>query len=573
MKLETFFKHFDLLAEAPNGVQKLRELILDLAVRGKLVPQDANDEPAAVLLEKIKKEKERLVKEGKVKKDKLSQSIIAEEIPYKLPTNWQWTKLCEIGLINPRNEVDDSKIASFIPMNLIPQSYNKEIRYEVRKWADIKKGFTHFADGDVVLAKITPCFQNRKSTVIYGLKNSVGAGTTELHVYRPINNLINPEYVLLYLKSAEFINNGISKLTGTAGQKRVPNEYFAENPFPLPPLAEQKRIVTKVDELMKLCDELEARQKKKQETRILINNAALNKLLTADTPETFTKNWQRIGDNFDLLYSAPENIGKLRQAILQLAVMGKLVPQNANDEPAAVLLERIKKEKERLVKEGKVKKEKSLPEIKDNDIPFDLPIGWEWVRLGELAKVIEYGTSEKSSELRDDVPVFRMNNVQEGKIIFENLKYVSATIKDLPRLYLQHGDLLFNRTNSYELVGKTGVFKGISNQYTFASYLIKISLMLEYISPDFINTAINSAYFRQTQINPEITQQCGQANFNGTKLKNTLIPLPPLAEQKRIVTKVDKLMKLCDELETKLTQTQTESEKIINAAVKQLLTV
>ncbi|MBD1217997.1 MAG: restriction endonuclease subunit S [Aphanizomenon flos-aquae Clear-A1] len=324
---------------------------------------------------------------------------------------------------------------------------------------------------------------------------------------------------------------------------------------------------------MKLCDELEARQKKKQETRILINNAALNKLLTADTPETFTKNWQRIGDNFDILYSAPENIGKLRQAILQLAVMGKLVPQNANDEPAAVLLERIKKEKERLVKEGKVKKEKSLPAIKDDEIPFDLPIGWEWVRLGELAKVIEYGTSEKSSELRDDVPVFRMNNVQEGKIIFENLKYVSATIKDLPRLYLQHGDLLFNRTNSYELVGKTGVFKGISNQYTFASYLIKISLMLEYISPDFINTAINSAYFRQTQINPEITQQCGQANFNGTKLKNTLIPLPPLAEQKRIVTKVDKLMKLCDELETKLTQTQTEREKIINAAVKQLLTV
>jgi type I restriction enzyme S subunit len=253
--------------------------------------------------------------------------------------------------------------------------------------------------------------------------------------------------------------------------------------------------------------------------------------------------------------------------------MGKLVPQDANDEPAAVLLERIKKEKERLIKEGKIKKEKSLPAIKDDEIPFELPIGWEWVRLGELAKVIEYGTSEKSSELRDDVPVFRMNNVQEGKIIFENLKYVSATIKDLPRLYLQHGDLLFNRTNSYELVGKTGVFKGISNQYTFASYLIKISLMLEYISPDFINTAINSEYFRQTQINPEITQQCGQANFNGTKLKNTLIPLPPLNEQKRIVTKVDKLMKLCDELETKLTQTETESEKIINAAVKQLLTV
>ena len=453
MKLETFFKHFDLLAEAPNGVQKLRELILDLAVRGKLVPQDANDEPAAVLLERIKKEKERLVKEGKVKKDKLSQSIIAEEIPYKLPTNWQWTKLCEIGLINPRNEVDDSKIASFIPMNLIPQSYNKEIRYEVRKWADIKKGFTHFADGDVVLAKITPCFQNRKSTVIYGLKNSVGAGTTELHVYRPINNLINPEYVLLYLKSAEFINNGISKLTGTAGQKRVPNEYFAENPFPLPPLAEQKRIVTKVDELMKLCDELEARQKKKQETRILINNAALNKLLTADTPETFTKNWQRIGDNFDILYSAPENIGKLRQAILQLAVMGKLVPQNANDEPAAVLLERIKKEKERLVKEGKVKKEKSLPAIKDDEIPYDLPKGWEWVRFGEIILYIESGWSpmcEKRPKEGKEWGVLKVSAVTWDRFNpFEN-KALPISLDPKPEHEVKVGDFLMSRARSVE---------------------------------------------------------------------------------------------------------------------------
>ena len=562
MKLETFFKHFDLLAEAPNGVQKLRELILDLAVRGKLVPQDANDEPAAVLLERIKKEKQRLVKEGKVRKSKVLPPITLGETLYKIPNNWQWTKLGQcIELVSGQhlNASEQNNHEIGIPYLTGASDFGK-VYPKITRWTTQAKAVT--IKNDILLSV--------KGTVgksnILDLEQA-GIGR-QIMALRPI--LINYQYLYLFCLSAseKFYSLGVG--IAIPGISRDDVLQFV---IPLPPLNEQKRIVTKVDELMKLCDELEARQKKKQETRILINNAALNKLLTADTPETFTKNWQRIGDNFDILYSAPENIGKLRQAILQLAVMGKLVPQNANDEPAAVLLERIKKEKERLVKEGKVKKEKSLPAIKDDEIPFDLPIGWEWVRLGELAKVIEYGTSEKSSELRDDVPVFRMNNVQEGKIIFENLKYVSATIKDLPRLYLQHGDLLFNRTNSYELVGKTGVFKGISNQYTFASYLIKISLMLEYISPDFINTAINSAYFRQTQINPEITQQCGQANFNGTKLKNTLIPLPPLAEQKRIVTKVDKLMKLCDELETKLTQTQTEREKIINAAVKQLLTV
>jgi type I restriction enzyme S subunit len=574
MKLETFFKHFDLLAEAPNGVQKLRELILDLAVRGKLVPQDANDEPAAVLLERIKKEKERLVKEGKIKKDKLSQSIIAEEIPYKLPTNWQWTKLCEIGLINPRNEVDDSTIASFIPMNLIPQSYNKEIRYEVRKWADIKKGFTHFADGDVVVAKITPCFQNRKSTVIYGLKNSVGAGTTELHVYRPINDLINPEYVLLYLKSAEFINNGISKLTGTAGQKRVPNEYFAENPFPLPPLAEQKRIVSKVDELMKLCDELEARQKKKRETRILINNAALNKLLTADTPETFTKNWQCIGDNFDILYSAPENIGKLRQAILQLAVMGKLVPQNANDEPAAVLLERIKKEKER-----KVKKEKSLPAIKDDEIPFDLPIGWECVRLGEICSFFGgYAFKSDSYVELSSNQVIRLGNVKNDKIMLKQSPvYITDEIAFENEKFLIHKeDILITMTgtkNKRDYCFTSVVEdKHIADKNLYLNQRVGSLRISETLFIQLVNIFLKSSMILDLLFSSE-TGTANQGNIGVDAIRNLPFPLPPLNEQKRIVTKVDKLMKLCDELETKLTQTQTEREKIINAAVKQLLTV
>ena len=145
------------------------------------------------------------------------------------------------------------------------------------------------------------------------------------------------------------------------------------------------------------------------------------------------------------------------------------------------------------------------------------------------------------------------------------------TIKDLPRLYLKNSDLLFNRTNSFELVGKTGIFKGECDKFTFASYLIRIRLFDSYIFPDYVNLSMNADYFRETQINTEVTQQCGQANFNGTKLANTRIPLPPLEEQKRIVAKVNQLMALCDELEAKLRQTEEDSEKLMNTAVKGIL--
>jgi len=221
-----------------------------------LVPQDLGDEPAAVLLEKI--EKEKLVKKKQIKKA-LFYPLDNQKIPYKLPKDWIWTNLANVGIINPRNTSEDEKEVSFIPMTLISEYYKKQIKSETRQWGEIKKGFTHFAEDDVVMAKITPCFQNCKSAVMHNLINGLGAGTTELHVFRQLlDDSVNPEYVLLYLKSPQFLKEGIEKMTGTAGHKRVPKEYFAGNLFPLPPYNEQQRIVAKVDQLMVLCDELEA---------------------------------------------------------------------------------------------------------------------------------------------------------------------------------------------------------------------------------------------------------------------------------------------------------------------------
>jgi len=207
--------------------------------------------------------------------DKKTQPLDEDQIPFTIPGNWQWTQLAQIGVINPRNDAEDSTDASFIPMPLIFAEYGRASQHEVRTWSEIKKGFTHFADGDVGLAKITPCFENGKSTVFSKLTGGLGAGTTELHIVRPI--LVLPDYILLYLKTHYFIETGIPKMTGTAGQKRVPKDYFSFSPFPLPPLAEQYRIVAKVDELMALCDEIE--------TKITTNTTTSRELLEATLQE------------------------------------------------------------------------------------------------------------------------------------------------------------------------------------------------------------------------------------------------------------------------------------------------
>jgi type I restriction enzyme, S subunit len=267
--------HFDRISEAHDAIPRLRRFILDLAVRGKLVEQDPRDEPASDLLRRIQAKQERLVKVGSIRKETVSPQL-AEENLFRVPDGWCWSRLADVGFINPRNTAADNLRASFVPMTLISADYGVGSKHEVRPWAEIKSGYTHFAEGDVALAKITPCFENGKSTVFRGLTGSVGAGTTELHVLRPLE--ISANYVLIFLKCSYFIESGIPRMTGTAGQKRVPTEYFAYTPFPLPPLAEQHRIVAKVDELMALCDRLEAAQGERESRRDRLAASSLNRL-------------------------------------------------------------------------------------------------------------------------------------------------------------------------------------------------------------------------------------------------------------------------------------------------------
>ena len=246
-KLEDFNRRFP---------EDMKKSILQQAIQGKLVEQRPEEGTAQELYEQIQAEKRRLIKEGKIKKEKPLPEITEDEKPFEIPEGWMWVRLEEIAILNPKNDLDDNLKTSFIPMTLLSDGYRSSYTYEIRSWGEIKKGFTHFAVGDIGIAKITPCFQNRKSAIFTELKNNFGAGTTELSIVHVIQNTLSRKYLLWFFKSAYFIENGVKSFTGTAGQQRIHKDYLSHCVFPLPPLAEQRRIVERLEELLAMCERL-----------------------------------------------------------------------------------------------------------------------------------------------------------------------------------------------------------------------------------------------------------------------------------------------------------------------------
>ena len=273
-KAKELMPYIDEYGKAQDKLNKLneelsytiRKSILQEAIQGKLVPQIAEEGTAQELLEQIKTEKQKLVKEGKLKKSTLATSVIfrgddnkyyekigkkcvdiTEEIPFPIPAKWQWVRIRDVFQLNPKNEADDETLAAFIPMEKISAGYKSDFTFDLVKWGNIKKGFTHFANGDVAFAKITPCFQNRKSAIFHDLPNGIGAGTTELKVLRPYGNTIDRWYLLYFLESPYFIDEATFK--GTANQQRIVVGYLEDKLFPLPTQKEQQRIVAQIEKL------------------------------------------------------------------------------------------------------------------------------------------------------------------------------------------------------------------------------------------------------------------------------------------------------------------------------------
>ena len=541
---------FDLLATAPQGVAKLRDLILSLAVTGRLVSHDRNDEPASNLLKRIDAEKRRQVELGELSPRALRHASAKLNTP-PAPKNWAWSSLAQIGVINPRNMAPDTTLVSFAPMTGVPISMLDCLQAEQREWADIKSGFTHFAEGDVGVAKITPCFQNGKSVVFRGLTNGIGAGTTELHVVRPLCGIV-PEYILVFLKSPAFLRDGEAEMTGTAGQKRLPRAYFEKTPFPLPPLAEQRRIVARVEELMGLCDELEACGRLQDEQHARLVATLFDALVASASPEELADNWQRVASHFDLLLDRPETVDALEQTILQLAVRGLLVSQDSDDEPASKSLARIADARGRLVADGAIKQHKPGGAIAQGDKPFELPAGWAWARLADLVAILNGRAYAKDELLDNGVPVLRVGN------LFTSSHWYYSTLSLEPDKYCDVGDLLFAWSASF------GPFIWPGPKVIYHYHIWKLNL---HSDTDLDKLYLYTFLLKKTQEIKAAGHGVSMLHMTKEKMERIVVPLPPLAEQRRIVARVEELRGLCVDLRQRLQQAQVTQSNLADALV------
>lgn len=561
-------QHFETAFAAPDGIAKLRELILTLAMQGKLVEQDPTDQPASELLKDIDAEKQRLVKAGKIKAPKPLPPIKPEEVPYQLPQGWEWVRLGEIGIINPRNDADDLSKAGFVPMPMIPEGYFEKHQFEERSWSEIKKGYTHFADGDIGMAKITPCFENGKSCVFSGLPNGIGAGTTELHIFRNSFNSVESRFLLWYLKNPHYISKAAPKMTGSAGQKRVPTPYFTEQLFPLAPLPEQNRIVARIDQLMARCDALETLRKEREEKRLAVHAAAIQQLLSAPSGSA----WDFIQQHFGELYSVKANVAELRKAILQLAVMGRLVPQDPTDQPASELLKEIDAEKQRLVKAGKIKPHKPLPTIKPEEVPYQLPQGWEWVRLGNVALSSESGWSPQcNSEPRtgNQWGVLKVSAVSWGAFNPNENKALPILAQPRPECEVQSGDFLISRANTDELVARSVIVGNTPPCLMLSDKIVRFNLS-SHVNKFFINHVNGANSSRAHYTKNASGTSSSMKNVSRETMSLLPVPLAPIAEQCRIVARIDQLMALCDTLEQKINDATDKQTELLNAVMAQV---
>lgn len=533
-------QQFDLLATAPGGVARLRELILTLAVQGKLVPQDPSDEPASALLKRIRAEKERLIAEGKIKRDKPLAPIGEDEQPFGLPSGWAWV----------RNEALLSLRKGKNPKSLSDQPIGKPYldiealdRHQIRRYSD---------ESQVVLCSLNDilvvCDGSRSGLVLQGKDGIVGSTLAVIETPQFIQSYVT----LIFRAGFQRFNSGMK---GAAIPHLDTKAVLAEVSG-LPPLPEQARIVARVEELMRVCDALEATGQ-----RQAAHHRQLVQTLLGDLTADSRSSWQRVAAHFDTLLDRPSAVDALEQTILQLAVRGQLVPQDPTEEPASALLQRIRAEKDRLIAAGKIKRDKPLAPVEEEEQPFELPSGWEWVRLRDLVTHLGdglHGTPIYSTN--GDYFFINGNNLSAGAITIKSeTKRVDRAEFEKYRKPLDATSVLLSingtlgRVAFYQdekiILGKSACYFNVTAgfQKLFAKLLLEC--------PDFMTYAEISA--------------------TGTTIKNLglkaigdwPIALPPLPEQARIVARVAQLHRLCADLRQRLTQSQITQAALAEALV------
>jgi type I restriction enzyme, S subunit len=572
MNADRLLEHFERVSEAPDAVARLRRFVLDLAVRGKLVEQDPGDESAAVLLDRISAEKKRLVAEGKTRKQKALPAIGPEEAPFELPVGWGWQRLEQICVV-------------FVDCPHKTPTYNPAGSYAAVRPRDVAGGSLRLESANRVLRKTLEAQNTRhfpqEGDVAYSRELSLGWGAVipanvelclsqGMMVMRPANT-IDLQYFMTLLNGPMCRDQALRDAVGAAH----PHLNLANIRcflVPIPPLPEQHRIVAKVDELMALCDELEAAQTTRENRRDRLVAATLHRLNNGDTgPESEATFKQTAGFYFNhlpRLTTKPEHIQQLRQTILNLAVRGRLVPQDPGDEPAENLMRRAEAQKSQLIKDGRIKKAYSHQPIDTLGAPFRAPKNWCWTRLGSLCELVTSGSRDWAKHYSDDGAIFvRMGNLSRGsyELRMGNIQYVKAPAGgEGTRTRLKENDILISITGE---VGSLGLIppdfgEAYINQHTCLVRLFS-TIWSRYV-PELLRSPFAKDQF-------DAPQRGIKNSYRLSDVANLLIPLPPLAEQHRIVAKVDELMALCDQLETDLATAATSRHQLLESVCQQTL--
>ena len=551
MNAERLLALYERVAEAPDAITRLRRFILDLAVRGKLVPQDPNDEPASELLKRITKEKARLDRKERVRRE--PRSLDAEAEPMQIPQGWALAPLADlVTVLNGRAYKQNELLSAGTPVLRVGNLFTSDKWYYSTLQLDEEK---YCKKGDLIFAwsaSFGPFIWNG-DRVIYHYH----IWKLPLHSEADLNKLFLYNFLLQKTREIKEAGHGISMIHMT-------KEKMEKLLVPIPPLAEQHRIVAKVDELMALCDRLEAARKDREAKRDRLSAASLTRLNTPD-PETFTADARFTLEALPALTTRPNQIKQLRQTILNLAVRGKLVPQDPNDEPASELLKRITKAKAEQKKKTGDARIKIEPDPMPGELDMQLPLGWAVQSFENLFLFIDYrGNTPPKTD--DGIPLITAKNIRMGHLNREPREYISkATFKTwMTRGFPEIGDLFFTTEAPLANI----CLNDIEEPFALAQRVICFQPFAK-IDTKFLMFALMSDVM-QSLIDKHATGMTAKG-IKAANLKPRPIPIPPLAEQHRIVAKVDELMALCDRLEASLTTSDQTRTRLLEATLTEAL--
>ncbi|EFS7682439.1 restriction endonuclease subunit S [Escherichia coli] len=542
------------------GIKKLRELILELAVRGKLVPQDPNDEPASELLKRIAAEKAELVKQGKIKKQKPLPGISEEEKPFELPEGWEWVRVADLmEVINGRAYKKHEMLQTGTPLLRVGNLFTSNEWYYSDLQLDENK---YINNGDLIYAwsaSFGPFIWTGEKVIYH-----YHIWKLNLFAEEYSNKYFIHDFLLSITDKIKSQGNGIAMLHMT-------KEKMEQQIIALPPINEQQQIVRKIRELTVLCDQLEQQSLTSLDAHQQLVETLLGTLTDSQNAEELAENWARISEHFDTLFTTEASVDALKQTILQLAVMGKLVPQDPNGEPASELLKRIAQEKAQLVKEGKIKKQKPLPPISNEEKPFELPEGWEWCKFGLTSEFIngDRGSNypNKNEYVSQGIPWINTGHIEKnGTLTVTEMNFITeGKFNELRSGKIQKGDLV------YCLRGATFGKTAFVTPYETGAIASSLMIIRPFITEmgGYIYNYLTSPFGR-SQIY-RFDNGSAQPNLSANSVMLYSFPCPPLTEQYRIFSQVGLLHELCDKLKTRIkTAQQTQlhlADALTNAAI------